>query len=64
VKNIGQLSLEDLDFMIEKKVLEILGDPDLGLELKREFREELKKRLAEKTHRVSHKEVMKQFGKS
>jgi len=62
MKTIHQLTMEDLDYMIEKKVLEILGDPDLGLELKKEFREELENRLLTQKEKIPHEEVLKRFG--
>jgi len=54
--------MEDLDYLIEKKVLEILGDPDLGCELKETFRKKLEKRLSSRQEKTSHEEVMKRFG--
>lgn len=64
MKRILQMTVEDLDYMIEKKVLEILGDPDLGLELTDAFRERLKQRLSSRARgeRIPHEEVMKRFG--
>ena len=62
MKQTQKITVEDLDYMIEKKVLEILGDPDLGLELTDDFREKLKKRLASRQEKISQKEVMKRFG--
>jgi hypothetical protein len=61
-KRIDTLSLEDLSQLIEQKVLEIIGDPDQGLELREEFKQELYKRLQKKTKRFSHAEVVKKFG--
>jgi len=42
--------------------LEILGDPDSGLELKDEFKRELKERLKKSSKRTSYEEVVKEFG--
>ena len=56
---VKDLTIEDLEHLIEQKVLEILGDPDFGLELKDEFKEELRKRLKRSSRRVSHDEVIK-----
>ena len=56
---VKDLTIEDLEFLIEQKVLEILGDPDSGLELKQEFREELERRLKTTSKRISHEEVVK-----
>jgi hypothetical protein len=59
---VKDLTIEDLEFLIEQKILEILGDPDFGLELKEEFREELSERLKDSARRISHQEVVKRFG--
>jgi hypothetical protein len=45
MSKVKDLTIEDLEFLIEQKVLEILGDPDSGLELKPEFKRELGRRL-------------------
>jgi len=45
--------LENLvDRRVEQKLLEFLGDPDEGLELKKSFVTELKKRMREKRKTV------------
>jgi hypothetical protein len=59
---ISQLSIEDLENLIEQKIIEILGDPDTSLDLREEFRNELKDRLAKRMKRIPHQEVMKRFG--
>lgn len=59
---VRDLTIDDLEYLIEQKVLEILGDPDSGLELKDEFKEELRERLKNPSKRVSHREVIKKFG--
>ncbi len=61
-KKISHLSIEDLNNLIEQKILEILGDPDYGLELREDFKRELVKRLSRKSKRISHEEVIKKFG--
>ena len=38
---VKDLSVDDLEHLIEQKVLEILGDPDSGLELRDEFKRKL-----------------------
>ncbi len=58
---IKNLSMEDLEHLIEEKILEILGDPDSGLELAEEFKRKLKKRLRKPSRRISHKEVLGKF---
>ena len=59
---IKDLSIDDLEYLIEQKVLEILGDPDSGLELRDEFKEELRNRPKGSSRRISHEEVLKRFG--
>ena len=62
METISQLSIEDLENLIEQKIIEILGDPDTSLDLREEFRNELKDRLAKRMKRIPHQEVMKRFG--
>jgi hypothetical protein len=45
---------EDLENMIETKILEILGDPDAGLELKEEFKAKVQERQNRMSPTVSH----------
>ena len=61
-KEINRLNLNDLNNLIEQKILEILGDPDYGLELRADFKKEILKRLRSKSKRISHEEVVKKFG--
>jgi len=62
MKTINQLTNEDLEHLIEQKIIEILGDPDTSLDLREEFRNELKDRLARRLKRIPHQEVLKRFG--
>jgi len=59
----GALSEEDLELLIERKILEILGDPDAGLELRTEFKRRLEQRL-EDSATVDQEEVARRFGGS
>lgn len=59
--NIKEMSIDDLEQLIEQKVIEILGDPDSGLQLREEFRKKLKQRLEKTSKRISHEEGLKQF---
>jgi hypothetical protein len=59
---VKDLTIDDLEFLIEQKVLEILGDPDSGLELKPEFKQELGRRLGASSRRTSHEEIARKFG--
>lgn len=42
---IKDMTIEDLEQLIEHKLLEILGDPDSGLQLNKEFKIKLEQRL-------------------
>ena len=55
------MSVEDLEQFIEQKVLEVLGDPDSGLDLRDEFKAKLEERLKKPSRRIPHKEVLKKF---
>ena len=56
------LTIDELEYLIEEKVLEILGDPDSGLGLKAEFQEKLRERLKSSSKRISHAEAITRFG--
>ncbi len=56
------IAREDLENMIETKILEILGDPDAGLELREEFKVKLRERLSRTPRVVSREEVLKELG--
>ncbi len=58
---IKDMSVDDLEQLIEHKLLEILGDPDVGLQLKKGFRRKLEQRLKKASKRISHAEVLKRF---
>lgn len=58
---IKDMSVDDLEQLIENKLLEILGDPDSGLQLKKEFKAKLEQRLKNPSQRISHREVLKRF---
>jgi len=55
------ITTEDIEQLVEHKLLEIIGDPDSGLHLKKEFRTKLEQRLKKPSKRVSHEEVLKRF---
>jgi len=59
---VKDLSMDDLEYLIEQKILEILGDPDAGWELRDEFKKKLRERLARPSKRIAHGEVLKEFG--
>jgi len=60
MRNISSLSEEELELLIERKILEILGDPDSGLELRKEFKEKLGDRLKDPAS-ISHEKLMRRF---
>ena len=55
------MTTQDLEQFIEHKVLEMIGDPDSGLQLRKEFKATLQERLKKSSKRISHKEVLKKF---
>ena len=61
---IKDMTVEDLEELIENKFIEIIGDPDSGLELTKEFKAKLEKRLRNPSRRISHDEVLKRFALS
>ena len=62
MSEVKDLTMDDLEYLIEQKILEMLGDPDSGLELTDEFKKELKERLGKPSKRIPHEEVLKKFG--
>jgi hypothetical protein len=48
--SVKDLTIDELEYLIEQKILELLGDPDSGLELKRPSR------------RIPHHEVVDRIG--
>ena len=59
---VKDLTVEELEYLIEQKILEILGDPDSGLELRDEFKQELRERLKSPSKRISQGGVAKRVG--
>jgi hypothetical protein len=58
---VKDMTVDDLENLIEHKFLEILGDPDSGLQLRKEFKTKLEQRLKKPSKRISHEEVLKKF---
>ena len=46
MKKVGDLTIEELEHLIEAKILEVVGDPDSGLELRDEVKDRLRSSLA------------------
>lgn len=59
---VKDMTIEDLEQLIEHKLLEVLGDPDSGLQIKEEFKTKLEQRFKRPSKRISHREVLKRFG--
>jgi hypothetical protein len=58
---VKEMTINDIEQLIEQKLLEILGDPDSGLHLKKEFKTKLEQRLKKPSKRIPHEEVLKKF---
>jgi hypothetical protein len=54
---VKDLSVDELELLIEQKILEFFGDPDSGLELKQEFKEKLERRLKTPSGKILHEYV-------
>jgi hypothetical protein len=61
MSKVKDMSVDDLEHFIEQKLLEIVGDPDSGLELQDDFKKKLEQRLSKPSGRVSHEKVVKKF---
>ncbi len=61
MSKLKDLTVDDLERLIEQKMLEFFGDPDSGLVLRAEFREELQSRLKNPRQKVAHQEVASRF---
>lgn len=59
MKRTREVTFEDLSNLVEQKVLEFLGDPDAGLELHADFKQELKKRLKESPIKAPHRQAIR-----
>jgi hypothetical protein len=62
MSKIKDLTLDDLEYLIEQKMLEFFGDPDSGLILRTEFRKELLRRVKNQHQKITHQEVLSRFG--
>ena len=58
---VNEMTMDELGEFIEQKLLEILGDPDSGLQLKPEFQNKLEMRLAKSGKRIPHQRIIKSF---
>jgi hypothetical protein len=62
MRTVKNLIIDELEGLIEQKIVEVLGDPDSGLELREEFTRELKSRLENPSRRLPHHEIVKRIG--
>jgi hypothetical protein len=62
MRTVKDLIIDELEGLIEQKIVEVLGDPDSGLELREEFTRELKSRLENPSRRLPHHEIVKRIG--
>jgi hypothetical protein len=58
--NLGQMTKDDQEHLIEQKMLEILGDTDTFLDLKLKIRDEFRNRLSKRSKKAPHGEVLKE----
>ena len=58
---VKEMTVEDLEQLIEHKLIEIIGDPDSGLKLKPAFKRKFEKRIKSSSKRISHHEVLKKL---
>jgi len=61
MSRIKDLTLDDLEQLIEQKMLEFFGDPDSGLVLRSKFRKELERRMKNPHGETAHQEVEHSF---
>jgi len=52
------IAREDLENLIETKTLEILGDPDAGLDLKEEFKAKIRERQRRTSPTAPHSALL------
>ncbi len=55
------MTVDEIEQIVEQKMLEIIGDPDSGLHLKKTFRTQIEQRLKKRAGKISHEEVLKRF---
>ncbi len=51
-----------VEFLVEQKLNELLGDPDSFFGLKKDFLRRLKARLSRSGKTVAHSQVLKKYG--
>ncbi len=60
--NMTSKERQDLEFLIEQKIEEYLGDPDAGLKLRPEFLARLRRNMRKKQRLIPHDQVLKKYG--
>ena len=57
-----EMTVDDVELIVEQKMLEIIGDPDAGLHVTKKFKTKLEQRLKKPSKSISHEEVLTQPG--
>jgi len=61
MEKVREMTVDDLEQLIENKLVEIIGDPDSGLKLRPSFKKKLQHRLKKTGKRISQTEVLKRL---
>jgi hypothetical protein len=60
---VADMTVEDLRSFIEQTFLDLVGDPDAGLELNEDFIARLMEGINDKTGRMAHEEFLDELKK-
>ena len=52
----------DIELLVEQKILEFFGDPDSGLELQEGYKKQLRKRIGSQQKLTANGDVLKRYG--
>jgi hypothetical protein len=55
---VADMTVEDLRSFVEQTFLDLVGDPDAGLELNEDFIARLMESIGDKTGRMTHEEFL------
>ena len=58
---VKEITVEDIEQIVEHKLFEIIGDPDSGLHLKKEFKARLEQRLKKPSKKIPHEKEFKKI---
>lgn len=59
---IAQREEKKIEAIVERKLLEFLGDPDAGLELRKSFLAKLRKSMRDRRKTIPNSIVLKRYG--